>query len=203
MLTLGTIVIAGIAIVGAATGASPPEPCSQVTAPPIVIDTTLEGPVDIALAWHAPTSDAMALDPPIEAHGMICDGTKVKGPRPNQSGDRVTRGAITNTGESTISILTTDGEIITLPPGRSLWIGDTDSLGLTHHCICECQCDAGSASHTIVFACEGNGGCAINGTLCEIWVGGRPLTGGITGCRKIYTPLPPPSPGPGSNDPPL
>ncbi|MCP4759613.1 MAG: hypothetical protein GY894_03550 [Planctomycetes bacterium] len=191
MTTLGSILIAVFALIGSSTGAPPPDPCKQVMAPPIVIDDIHEGPIEIAIAWHVPGSSGRALSPPLEAHGMICDGTSVLSPRMLQSDDLITQGALTNTGESLITILTTEGEIIDLPPGRSLWVGSLDMLSPTHHCICECMCTSWHGSYAVTFTCE-DGQCPNNGTRCKNWYQGGLEEGTLNGCHVIYVPKPSP-----------
>jgi hypothetical protein len=189
MTTLGSILIAVCAIVGSSTGEPAPDPCTQVMAPPIVIDGIHEGPIGIAIAWHAPGSSGRALSPPLEAHGVICDGASVLGPRMLQSDDLITQGALTNAGESTITILTTEGEIIDLPPNRSLWVGSLESLSLTHRCICECLCTSAHGSFPVTFECEG-GRCPNNGTACRNWTHDGVEDGTLDRCQVIYAPIP-------------
>ncbi len=191
MSTLAFTLIAALSHAGATAGTSPADPCSGVTAPPIVISSVHEGPIDIALAWHSPTANGEVLNPPLETYGMICNGETVLGPRMLQAGDRITQGAITNAGDTPVTMLTSAGDIMTLPPGRSMWIGTMYQLQVTHHCTCECTCIlSNGASRDVSFACQ-NGSCPNDKALCRDWTDRGKLTlGKLWGCQVVYVPLP-------------
>jgi hypothetical protein len=169
------------------------DPCSGITAPPIVIHEIHAAPIEIAVTWHAPAEGDAALQPPLEALGDFCDGQGRLGPRHLQAGETIARGTLNNLGDSTIFILSAEGELIQIPSGQSLWVGDDGGLTPTHRCMCICTCSGGGFSETITSRCNGLGGCARNGEVCEILDEyGKLRTGTISNCTVVYSPIPNP-----------
>ena len=167
------------------------DPCSGVLAPPVVIHQVHAAPIEIVLAWHAAPEGGAALHPPLEAFGDTCDGRGRLGPGPIRAGQTITRGALSNNGDSTIFVLTVEGELIQVPGGQSLWVGAAGGLTPTHRCMCVCTCSGLGFSEIITTRCNGLGGCARNGETCEIVdVHGKIRTGRIFGCGVVYSPIP-------------
>jgi hypothetical protein len=180
------LVLGSIGLDAAATN-----PCHDITAPPVIIHATHAAPIEVAVAWHSPVDGQAALQPPLEALGDRCDGTTWLGPGPILAGDTIAQGTLSNTGGSTIFILTRTGELILIPEGHSLWVGDDGGLTPTHRCMCICTCSGPGFSETIISQCNGLGGCARNGESCEILDDhGKIRSGVIFGCTVVYSPIP-------------
>jgi hypothetical protein len=176
----------------AATGAAL-DPCDGVTAPAITIHQIHAAPIEIAVAWHVPPTGSGTLHPPLEAIGERCDGQHQHGPGLLRSGDTISRGTLSNLGDSTIHLLTTDGELLRIPGGQSMWVGQAGGLTPTHRCMCVCTCSGPGFSATIITRCNALGGCGRHGETCEL-IGphGKIRTGTLSECVVVYSPIPSP-----------
>ncbi len=158
----------------------------------VTIHQVHEQPLDIALAWYAPTDGSSALSPPLEVLTTALIGSSKQHSGTVGMGDLVVRGTISNGCDQDVHMLLTDGSILTLAAEENLWIGSERELTPTHRCWCVCTCVSGNKSSTFQVGCDNSNGCSMEDQLCEVH--SDPFlkpSGRVTSCRRMWILLPP------------
>lgn len=85
---------------------------------------------------------------------------------------------------------------------QTVFIGPPRMLESTHHCECACNCDIPGLAEVYQFTtpCDTTTGpdpCpTINGSACQLDIGGQKRVGTASGCIRIFVPNSPPPPPP-------